>query len=51
MDENSGFSIIDYIIFVLVLAISLGIGIYNGCFGKKNTTAKDMLVAGRSMTV
>jgi Na+/proline symporter len=44
-------SVVDYIIFALMLAISAGIGIFYGCFGKKNTTAKEMLVANRQMTV
>ena len=46
-----GFSVVDYVIFALMLAVSAGIGIFYGCFGKKNTTTKDMLVAGRKMTV
>ena len=51
MADKGDFSMFDNAIFIIMLVVSLGIGIYNGCFGKKNTTAKDMLVAGRKMTV
>lgn len=45
------FSVLDYIIFALMLAISAGIGIFYGCFGSKNSTAKEVLVANRQMGV
>lgn len=45
------FSAFDYIIFALILAVSAGIGIFFGCFGSKNASAKEMLVANRQMTV
>jgi Na+/proline symporter len=48
---TSGFSVVDYVIFALMLAISAGIGIFYGCFGNKTGTAKEMLVANRQMTV
>ena len=35
-------TVTDYIIFALMLAVSAGIGIFYGCFGKKNSTAKEM---------
>ena len=34
-----------------MLAVSAGIGIFYGCFGKKKASAKEMLVANRQMTV
>ena len=45
------FSAFDYVIFALMLAISAGIGIFFGFFGKKNQSAKEMLIANRQMTV
>ena len=51
MTTDSGFSLFDYFIFALMLAVSAGIGIFYGCFGKKSTTAKEMLVANGKMTV
>ncbi|XP_069191853.1 sodium-coupled monocarboxylate transporter 2 [Procambarus clarkii] len=43
------FTWIDYTVFGFMLAVSAGIGIFYGCFGKKQDT-KDFLVAGKSMT-
>jgi Na+/proline symporter len=45
------FSVVDYVIFALILVISAAIGIFFGCFGSKNKTAKEVLVANRSMGV
>lgn len=39
----------EYIVFSLVLAISAIIGIYYGCFGKKQKTTTDFLMAGKNM--
>lgn len=44
------FSWYDYVLFCVMLSLSLGIGIYFGCFGKKQT-AKDYLHAGGNMKV
>ncbi|XP_069191765.1 sodium-coupled monocarboxylate transporter 1-like [Procambarus clarkii] len=43
------FTWIDYTVFGLMLGVSAVIGIFYGCFGKKQDT-KDFLVAGKSMT-
>lgn len=42
---------VDYVIFGLMLVISASIGIFYGCFGSKNATAKELLIANRQMTV
>ncbi|CAG9831520.1 unnamed protein product [Diabrotica balteata] len=44
------FSWYDYLIFCFLILISLGIGIYFGCFGKKQNV-KDYLLAGGNMKV
>jgi hypothetical protein len=51
MAIEKNFSTIDYLIFGLMLAISAGIGVFYGCFGKKQTTSKELLVANRQMGV
>lgn len=45
------FSWYDYAIFGTMLSISLGIGVYFGFFGNKQTTAKDYLMGGKNMKV
>ncbi|XP_074029664.1 sodium-coupled monocarboxylate transporter 1 isoform X2 [Leptinotarsa decemlineata] len=45
------FSWYDYAIFSTMLSISGGMGIYFGCFGQKQTTAKEYLLGGREMKV
>lgn len=51
--ENSEkfFKIYDYIIFVIILLGSTGIAIYYGCFGNQQSSAKEYLLAGRSMKI
>lgn len=44
------FSWIDYVVFVLMLAISAFVGVYWGFF-KKQTTQNDYLLGGRNMKV
>ena len=51
MNESNKFSVVDYVIFALMLTISASIGIFNGCFGKKNKTSKNFLVASGQMSV
>jgi hypothetical protein len=51
MNQTNKFSVIDYVIFALMLTISASIGIVNGCFGKKNKTSKNFLVASGQMGV
>ncbi len=41
----------EYLIFGGVLASSMGIGIYYGCFGTKSKTNEEFLMAGRSMSI
>jgi len=41
----------EYVVFVLVLIASLGIGVFYGFFGKKNRTNEEFLMAGRSMNI
>ncbi|KAK9688418.1 Sodium:solute symporter family [Popillia japonica] len=45
------FSWIDYCLFTVMLGGSVLIGVYFGCFGKRQTTAKEYLLGGRNMTV
>lgn len=45
------FENLDYIIFSLMLSISVGIGIFFGCFGKKQETSQDIFVTDRKMGV
>lgn len=41
----------EYVIFAVVLIGSLGIGVFYGCFGTKNRTNEEFLMAGRSMSI
>jgi len=41
----------EYIVFSLILASSLGIGIFYGFFGSKNKTNEEFLMAGRNMKI
>ena len=50
MSENT-FSVVDYVIFALLLFISASIGIFYGCFGKKQTSSKELLLGNRQMGV
>jgi len=40
----------DYFVFSAVLAISVSIGIFYGCFGSKQKTTKEYLLADRKMS-
>ena len=42
--------IFDYVIFGILLAISLGIGIFHSLFGKKNKTTEEYLMGNRQMS-
>nr|CAI5820559.1 unnamed protein product [Callosobruchus analis] len=50
-EGNVFFSWYDYAFFGVMLSISMGIGLYVGCFGKKQNTAKDYLMGGNKMKV
>ena len=45
------YSVWDYVVFGLVLAISAGIGVFYGCSAGKQKTTKEYLMANRSMGV
>lgn len=45
------FPVAEYVVFILVLVASLGIGVFYGFFGKKNSTNEEFLMAGRSMSI
>lgn len=48
---KNDFGAVDYIVFALVLAVSAGIGIFYGCFGSKQQTTQEFLMANRMMSV
>uniref|UniRef100_T1IVP0 Sodium-dependent multivitamin transporter n=1 Tax=Strigamia maritima TaxID=126957 RepID=T1IVP0_STRMM len=50
-DLDARFSIPDYVVFVLMLMVSAGIGFYYACSGSKQRTASEFLMANRSMGV
>ena len=41
----------DYAVFILMLTISAGIGLYYGCTGGRQSTTKEFLMADRNMGV
>lgn len=41
----------DYVIFVIMLTLSGGLGIFFGCFGDKQSSAKEYLLGGKNMKV
>ncbi|GJQ68456.1 hypothetical protein Trydic_g17034 [Trypoxylus dichotomus] len=45
------FSWYDYCLFLVMLGSSVAIGIYFGCFGKKQNSAKEYLLGGKTMKV
>ncbi|XP_076438815.1 sodium-coupled monocarboxylate transporter 1-like [Babylonia areolata] len=53
-DQQHHFSVLDYVIFTVMLVLSAGIGIFHGCrrgsAGKKKT-AKDFLMASNKMSI
>lgn len=52
LDQNRiEFSWYDYCLFTLMLGLSVLIGIYFGYFGKKQTTANEYLLGGKTMKV
>ena len=44
------FGVTDYVIFCLMLLVSLGVGLYSS-FKKDNSTTDEFLVGGRSMSI
>lgn len=52
LEENKlQFSWYDYCLFMFMLGLSVLIGIYFGYFGKKQSTANEYLLGGKSMKV
>lgn len=52
MAGQGSFSVVDYVIFGLMLAISMAIGLFYGCKNrKKPQSSKELLVAGGKMGV
>lgn len=47
---SSRFKWPEYIVFAVMLAVSAGIGLFYGCFGKGQKTTSEFLMAGRSMS-
>ncbi|XP_033645281.1 sodium-coupled monocarboxylate transporter 1-like [Asterias rubens] len=48
-EEFSTFGVWDYVVFGGMLCISLAIGFYHGCTGKKQSTTEEFLLADRNM--
>ena len=51
MTEQSSFGSWDYVVFTLMLAVSAAIGIFYGCWGSKQQTTKEFLMANRSLSI
>ncbi|CAG7836014.1 unnamed protein product [Allacma fusca] len=49
-DLSSQFKWPEYVVFVLMLLVSAGIGVFYGCFGGKQKTTSEFLMASRSMS-
>jgi len=49
--QENRFSVWDYVVFAVILAISSVIGLYYGCTGNKQNSTTEFLMAGRSMSV
>ncbi|XP_077287850.1 sodium-coupled monocarboxylate transporter 1-like [Arctopsyche grandis] len=45
------FDLSDYVVFAMMIMISTLVGIYFGCFGSKQKTAKEYLLGGKTMKV
>lgn len=41
----------DYVFVTIMLGISIGLGIFFGCFSKKQSTANEYLLGGKQMKV
>ena len=51
MASAGGFSVLDYVVFAIVLLISAGIGVFYGCFRGGSKTTQEFLMADRQMSV
>ena len=50
MTDRPTFNALDYVVFAFVLAVSAGIGLFHGCFGKQKTV-QDFLMGNRQMQI
>lgn len=48
-NQDRNFTVVDYVIFGMMLMVSIGIGLFHGCFGKRQNTARELLIANRQM--
>lgn len=48
--DTSAFSLVDYVVFVLLLVLSLAIGLYHACRGWGQHTTGQLLMADRKMS-
>ena len=48
-DLSARFKWPEYVVFGAMLAVSAGIGVFYGCFGGKQKTTSEFLMASRSM--
>ncbi|RUS89822.1 hypothetical protein EGW08_002434 [Elysia chlorotica] len=49
--DVKGFGVVDYVLFILTLVISSGIGVFYAILDRKRNTPKDFLLGGRNMGV
>lgn len=49
ISNNFTFGTIDYIVFVLMLCVSAGIGVYFGFFSKSKNTTEEYLMGSKKM--
>lgn len=50
-NENVSFSWYDYVLFTSMLLLSALIGVYFGCFGKKQDSTNEYLLGGKNMGI
>jgi sodium-coupled monocarboxylate transporter 8/12 len=50
LDLSARFKWPEYLVFGAMLGISAGIGVFYGCFGGKQKTTSEFLMASRSMS-
>ena len=51
MEDLRRFHWADYLVFVVLMIVSLGTGVYFGFVKKQKRTAEEFLMAGRNMSV
>ncbi|KAK3776314.1 hypothetical protein RRG08_039900 [Elysia crispata] len=50
LEPQRGFHVVDYVVMGVVIAVSLGIGVFHAVRGKRNNNTDEYLVGGRSMS-